>query len=77
MTIAILADVVYSDDIGVLQAGRGVCFLAKAAQEIGIAGEALMQHLHRYKTAEHQILRLVDHRHTAAADAFDYFVAVV
>ncbi len=74
---AILADIMDGDDIGMLQAGGGIGFLAEATQKIFVVGEAFMQHLYGDDPAEQQILAAVDDGHAAAADAVEELITAV
>jgi len=63
-----LAEVVQADDVGVVEAGRGLGFAAEAAQR-GVVSEAAAQHdLDRHPASQAQVARLVDRAHPSPAD---------
>ena len=71
------AAVIDADDVGVLQAGRGLGLAPEALDEAGVGGEAAVQQLEGHLAPELLVLGQVDVGHAAAAQARDDLVAAV
>jgi len=63
-----LADLVYGDDVGMVQAGGGVGFPDEAVDGRAIAGQPLGDELDRHLTTEPRIARAIDLTHSARAE---------
>jgi hypothetical protein len=63
----LLADVVESADVGMIQCGCGLGFPLKAGQGLRVADDVFWQELEGDEAMQADVLRLVDHTHTASA----------
>ena len=72
-----LAAVVHGDDVGVVEARRGLRLAPEALDELAVVGIAVGHDLERDLAAETRILGEVDGRHPADAQAAEYAVAAV
>ena len=66
--IALRADVVHRQDVGMVQRCGRVCFLLESAEAIGIGRERGGQHLDRDVAPKSRIARAIDLAHAARAD---------
>src|SRR5208282_4035688 len=67
----LLTDVVDGADVGVVERGRGLRFALKTRQRLGIASNLIGKELQGYETVQPNVLALIDHAHTAAAEFLD------
>ena len=67
----LLADVVNSADVGMIQSGRGLRFALEAAKRLRVAGHFVGQELQGDEAMEASVFGLVDDAHPAAAELFD------
>ena len=72
-----LAAVVDGDDVGVVEARRGLRLAPEALDELAVLGIALRHDLERDLAAEARVLRQVDGRHAADTQAPEHAVAAV
>ncbi len=77
VAVAVLANIVDSDHVGVRQISRGVGLALETAQKALIVGQVLVENLDRHDAAEGEVLGAIDNRHTTAADAIDEAIAAV
>jgi len=68
-----LAEVVDGDDIWVIQCRQGLCLAAEPLGKLNILRAFRGKKLKGDEAVEALLLRLVDHAHTAAAEAFENF----
>ena len=66
--IAVLADLVDWNDIGVMQSRGGAGLAAEPLQDRPVAGRLPRQYLERHPVAERDLLGLVDDPHAAPTD---------
>jgi len=59
------------DDVGVIESGRGLCFLFKARQAVAIGSELGRQSFERYLTAEPGVFGEIDLAHSTTANQPD------
>ena len=67
----VLADVIDSADVGVVQGGGGLGFAAKSLERLAVLGEFFRQEFQGNEATETGVLGLVDDAHAAAAQLFD------
>ncbi len=77
VAVAVLADVVDGDDVGVGEVGGRMGFLLEVAQEAFVAGEAFVEHFDGDEAAQSQVLGAVDGGHTTAANTFEKSITAV
>src|ERR1700688_3796053 len=70
-TTIMLADLVDSADVGMVQCGSGPSFAAKAFQCVRTLSDIVGKKLERDKAPENGVLSLVDDTHPAAAQLLD------
>ena len=76
LQIIVHRNIVYLDDVGVVQQRDGLGFILKAAHKVRVVGVLLPEHLHRHhSTGGHRAVvaqhnRLVHVGHAAGADEF-------
>ena len=67
-----LAGFVNGDDVGVMNAPRGRCFILKTQQELGVIEKLAVQDFERYRTvANRDLLGEEDRTHAARAEPAD------
>ena len=77
MTVAVVADIVDLDDIGVREPCRDARLVRKARHERGIGGELGMQDLDGHAASQAQVLGQGDAGHAAGAEGAQQAVASV
>src|SRR6201993_5373821 len=70
-TTVMLANLVDSADVGMVQCGSGPSFAAKALQCVRTLSDIVGKKLERDEASENGIYGLVDHAHTTTADLFN------
>src|SRR5258706_8538480 len=65
-----LADLVHSADVGMVQGRRGAGFAPKAFESLGILGRNVGKKLESDETAELRVLSFINDTHPAAAEQF-------
>jgi hypothetical protein len=77
MSVAVQADIIDVDDVGVAQVCCRLGLVVKALQEAGIGGIVAVEHLHRDAPVQAQIAPTVDPRHAAFADLLLQLITVI
>ncbi len=67
----LLADVIKSADVGMIQRGGGLGLALKAGERLRVAGQVFGKEFQRDETMQPGVLPLIDHAHTAATEFFD------
>jgi len=70
----VLADFVNGADVGMIQRGGGFRFTLEASERLSVFRYVARKEFEGYKAIEFEILRFVNHAHTAAADLFDHTI---
>jgi hypothetical protein len=74
---AILAHVIYGDDVGMVEPGRGSSLSLEASEESWIAGKGFAEHLDRHLTLEQHVQAAVYGCHTARTDQLEQLISFV
>src|SRR6202034_20464 len=67
----VLSDFVNSADVGMVQRGGSAGFASEAFQRLRVVGNIIRQEFQSDKTAEFEILGLINHNHPTAAELLD------
>jgi hypothetical protein len=67
----LLADVVDSADVGMIEGGGGLCLSTEAAERLRIARHFVRQELQSDETVQASVLGLVNYAHTATTELLD------
>ena len=70
----VLADIVDSADVGMVQSGRGQRLASKSTEGLGIFRQLVREQFERHKTMEPRVFRLVDDTHPAAPELMEDLV---
>ena len=77
LPVAVVAQVIHGDDVGMAEVGRRLRLAHKALLEGGVLGKTFAQDFYGHDAVEHGVLRFVDQRHPARRDLREQFVAIV